>query len=253
VTREVVTLERVGPAAIVTLNRPQVLNAMSFQLTGELHHAMAECERDDEIRVVILTGSGERAFSAGADIHEMADLSEEERAHRNEQRRDWSWSIADFPKPTVGALNGLSYGGGAVLASTLDIRIGCERSTFRFLAAAYGQINTTWTLPLLVGWARAKELLMTTRIVQPDEALQMGLLNRIVPSAELRAAALETANQIAANHPVAVQGIKRLLHEGVGMEYRQRYENENGARRTRFQAPSVREGFKDFLARKGRA
>jgi 2-(1,2-epoxy-1,2-dihydrophenyl)acetyl-CoA isomerase len=253
VSYEVVALERVGPAGIVTLDRPQVLNALSFQLTGELHAALEELERDDAVRVVILTGAGERAFSAGADIHEMADLDEAERARRNEQRRDWSWYVADYPKPTIGALNGLSYGGGAVLASTLDLRIGCERSTFRFLAAAYGQINTTWTLPLLVGWARAKELLMTARIVQPDEALQIGLLNRVVPAADLRAAALEMANQIAANNPVAVQGVKRLLHEGVGLGYRAQYDNENSARRTRFQAPSVREGFKDFLARKGRS
>jgi enoyl-CoA hydratase/carnithine racemase len=253
VTDELVTLERVGPVGIVTLNRPQVLNALSFQLTGELREAMGELERDEQVRVAILTGAGERAFSAGADIHEMADLSDEERARRNKLRRDWTWYIADFQKPTIGALNGLSYGGGAVLASTLDLRVGCERSTFRFLAAAYGQINSTWTLPLLVGWARAKELLMTARIVEPDEALQIGLLNRVVPAAELRAAALELANQIAANHTAAVQGVKRLLHEGVGLDYRATYDNENSARRTRFRAPRVREGFKDFLARKGRS
>jgi enoyl-CoA hydratase/carnithine racemase len=253
VSREVVTLERVGPIGIVTLDRPRVLNALSFQLTGELREALGELERDDGIRAVILTGAGERAFSAGADIHEMAELSQEERARRAELRGDWAWYVADFPKPTIGALNGLSYGGGAVLASSLDIRVGCERSTFRFLAAAYGQINTTWTLPLLVGWARAKELLMTARVVEPDEALQIGLLNRIVPAGALRATALEVANQIAANHPVAVQGVKRLLHEGVGLGYRPMYDNETSARRTRFQAPSVREGFKDFLARKGRS
>jgi enoyl-CoA hydratase/carnithine racemase len=253
VSYELVTLERVGPVGIVTLNRPRVLNALSFQLTHELHEAMDELERDDDVRIAIVTGAGERAFSAGADIHEMADLSDEERARRNELRRDWTWHVADFPKPTIGALNGLSYGGGAVLASTLDLRVGCERSTFRFLAAAYGQINSTWTLPLLVGWARAKELLMTARVVEPDEALQIGLLNRVVPAGELRAAALELANQIAANHTAAVQGVKRLLHEGVGLGYRARHDNENSARRTRFQAPSVRDGFKDFLARKGRS
>lgn len=225
---------------------------MSFQLTLELRDAFAELAADDAIRAVILTGAGDRAFSAGADIHEMVDLSEEERAERNAQRKDWIWSIADFAKPTIGAMNGLSYGGGAVLASTLDMRVGCERSRFRFLAAAYGQINTTWTLPLLVGWARAKELLMTARVVEADEALALGLLNRVVPSRQLMDAALEMANLIAANSPTAVQGVKRLLHEGVGMSYRAQHDNEDEARRERFRGAAVREGFKDFLARKGR-
>ena len=89
--------------------------------------------------------------------------------------------------------------------------------------------------------------------VEPEEAVQIGLLNRLVPAGELRAAALELAAQIAANHPAAVRGVKRLLHEGAGLGYRAMYDNENSARRTRFQAPSVREGFKDFLARKGRS
>jgi 2-(1,2-epoxy-1,2-dihydrophenyl)acetyl-CoA isomerase len=253
VSDAVVRLERAGPIGIVTLDRPQVLNALSFQLTGELHEAMQQLEQDDDVKVVVLTGSGERAFSAGADIHEMADLSDEERQRRNELRKDWSWYIADFPKPTIGMLNGLSYGGGAVLASTLDIRIGCERSTFRFLAAAYGQINTTWTLPLLVGWSRAKELLMTARTVSAEEAARIGLINKLVPAESLREATLEMANQIAANHAVAVQGVKRLLHEGVGLTYREMHDNESSARRERFEAPTVREGFKDFLARKGRS
>jgi enoyl-CoA hydratase/carnithine racemase len=89
--------------------------------------------------------------------------------------------------------------------------------------------------------------------VPPDEALAIGLLNRLVPAGDVRAAALELAEQIAANHPAAVQGVKRLMHEGVGLGYQAAHDNENSARRTRFQPPSVREGFKDFLARKGRS
>ena len=98
------------------------------------------------------------------------------------QRSVFTWHLATLKKPTIGAINGLAYGGAALLSSSLDIRIGCERSSFRFLAATYGRINSTWTLPMVVGWARAKELLYTARVVSADEALQIGLLNKIVPS-----------------------------------------------------------------------
>lgn len=250
-TGETVIVEREGPVGILTLNRPSSLNAMSFQLTGELRAAFEAFESDDEIAVVILTGAGERAFCAGADIKEMADLSDDERQRRNEARRDWLWYVADFSKPTIGAINGLAFGGGALLASAVDIRIGCERSSFRFLAATYGLINSTWTLPLVVGWSRAKELLLTGRLVESAEAVQIGLLNRIVPAAELRSAALGVANQIAGNHAESVRGVKRLLHEGVELGYRGMYDHENDARGTRFRSPTIREGFKDFIARKG--
>jgi enoyl-CoA hydratase/carnithine racemase len=253
VSRELITLERVGRVGIVTLNRPQVLNALSFDLTGELLAALDELERDDEVRVVILSGAGERAFSAGADIHEMADLSDEERARRSSLRRDWIWRIADFPKPTIGALNGLSYGGGAVLASTLDLRIGCERTAFRFLAASYGRVNSSWSLPLLVGLPKAKELLYTGRIVTAEEAERIGLLNQVVPSARLLDTCIEIGQMIAKNDARMVQGLKRLLHEQIGMGWRERYDNEEEARATWLLAGHPREGFKDFLKRKGSA
>src|SRR5581483_279518 len=91
-------------------------------------------------------------------------------------RAEYGWHLANLRKPTIGAINGLAYGGAAVLASSLDIRIGCERSSFRFLAAARGRMNATWLLPVVVGWARAKELIYTARIVEAEEAEHIGLL-----------------------------------------------------------------------------
>ncbi len=231
--------ERLDAVALITLNRPEKLNALSFPLMQELGDALTGYEIDDGVKAVILTGAGERAFSAGADIHEMAGLSSEELAARSETRGNISWHIASYPKPLIGAVNGLAYGGAALLSSSLDLRIGCERTQFRFLAASYGRVNSTWSLPALVGVPKAKELLYTGRVVAAD-----------VPAAKLRESAIEMGQMIAKNDARMVQGIKRLLHEGMGLDWRGRYDLEDEARATYLSAGHPRDGFKDFLARK---
>jgi 2-(1,2-epoxy-1,2-dihydrophenyl)acetyl-CoA isomerase len=238
---------------VITLNRPDKLNALSYPLVRELDDALTEYEGDGDIKAVILTGAGERAFSAGADIHEMAGLSSEELATRQEVRGRATWHIATFGKPLIGAINGLAYGGAALLSSTLDLRIGCERSAFRFLAASYGRVNSTWSLPLLVGLPKAKELLYTGRVVNAAEAERIGLLNQVVPAARLLETCVEIGQMIAKNDARMVQGIKRLLHEQIGMDWRERYDHEERARSTWLAAGHPREGFKDFLSRKGSA
>jgi enoyl-CoA hydratase/carnithine racemase len=253
VAYEFILTERFDAAAVITLNRPDKLNALSYPLMRDLDEALTQYEADDDIKAVILTGAGNRAFSAGADIHEMAGLSSEELATRQDVRGRATWHIATFGKPLIGAINGLAYGGAALLSSTLDLRIGCEHSAFRFLAASYGRVNSTWSLPLLVGLPKAKELLYTGRVVLPEEAERIGLLNQIVPAAKLLDSCLEIAQMIAENDARMVQGIKRLLHEQMGMGWRERYDNEEQARATWLAAGHPREGFKDFLNRKGSA
>src|SRR5437016_7444206 len=214
---EFILTERFDGVAVITLNRPEKLNALSFPLVRELDEALTQYESDEEIKAVILTGAGERAFSAGADINEMAGLSGEELATRQEVRGHATWHIATFAKPLIGAINGLAYGGAALLSSTLDLRIGCERTAFRFLAASYGRVNSTWSLPLLVGLPKAKELLYTGREVTAVEAERIGLLNQVVPATQLRDTAIQIAEMIAKNDTRMVQGIKRLLHDDIGM------------------------------------
>ena len=250
---EFILTERLDGAAVITLNRPDKLNALSFGLVRELDEALSEYEQDDAIKAVVLIGAGERAFSAGADIHEMAGLTSQELAQRQGFRGEATWHIATFAKPLIGAINGLAYGGAALLSSTLDLRIGCERTQFRFLAASYGRVNSTWSLPLLVGLPKAKELLYTGRAVGAEEALRIGLLNDVVPTARLVEAAVETAQMIAKNDARMVQGIKRLLHEQIGMGWRERYGNEEDARADWLSAGHPRDGFRDFLSRKGAA
>src|SRR5437588_6780265 len=250
---EFILSECLDGVALITLNRPEKLNALSFPLMQELGDALTGYEEDDEVKAVVLTGAGERAFSAGADIHEMAGLSSEELAARSETRGNISWHIASYRKPLIGAINGLAYGGAALLSSSLDLRIGCEKTQFRFLAASYGRVNSTWSLPALVGMPKAKELLYTGRAVGVDEAERIGLLNQVVPSAKLLESAVEIGQMIAKNDPRMVQGIKRLLHEGMGLDWQERYDLEDEARATWLTSGHPREGFKDFLSRKPRS
>jgi enoyl-CoA hydratase/carnithine racemase len=248
---ENIVSERVGQVAVITLNRPEKLNAMSYELACDLEQELSLLEADDDVRAVILTGAGPRAFSSGGDIHQMAKMSSEELAARGARRSQMTWHIATFSKPLIGAINGLAYGAGALLSSMLDIRIGCEHSEFRFLAARYGRVNSTWSLSQVVGLPKAKELLYTGRPVKADEAERIGLLNQVVPTAELREKTLDLAKLICENDPRMVQGIKRLLHEGIGQSWRQRFDAELSARQTNLKASHPREGFRDFLQRKG--
>src|SRR5262245_17667865 len=202
----------------LTLNRPEKLNAMNRKLQEELHHAVKQAEADDAIGCIVLTGAGEKAFSAGGDIHEQLTNDATYSAKELDELRDHkrSYEISACLKPTIGMMNGLAYGGAAVLSSSLDMRIGCERTRFRFLAAAYGRINSTWTLPNQVGWPIAKELLFSARVVEAEEAYRIGLLNHLVPCAQLREKTLELATMIANNRRDAVMGVKALLLQHMG-------------------------------------
>jgi enoyl-CoA hydratase len=243
--------DRSGKVAVITLNRPEKLNALSYELACELDAELGEIEKDDGVAVVILTGAGPRAFSAGGDIMQMVKSTPEEMAARTDQRREMNWHLATFSKPIIGAINGLAYGAGAQLTTMLDIRVGCENTEIQFLAAKYGRANSTWSLPLVVGMPKAKELLYTGRPVRAEEAERIGLLNQVVPSVKLMETALEMANLIAANDARMVQGIKTLLDEGVGMHWRERFDAEHNARKGKLKANSPREGFKAFLEKKG--
>ena len=252
---ETILVDRDQGVGIITLNRPEVLNAMNFQMVSELDWALTELEEDEQVHAIILMGAGDRAFSAGADIHEQkaaaAELSLEERAGQLGTRAEFSWHVAACGKPTIGAMNGLAYGGGGVLATSMDMRVGCQRTIFRFLAAAYGRLNTTWTLPLIVGWPRAKELLFTGREVSAEEAHRIGLLNHLVPADQVMPKAMELGIAIAKNRPESVQGIKELLIQDIGATWREMWQREKELVSS-MDAWTVEQSFSDFLARKRR-
>ena len=250
---EHILVEREDGVGIVTLNRPDTLNAMNRRLSGELREAVAEFDGDDGIGCIVLTGAGERAFSAGGDIHEQRE--DDRRFSQDEldaRRGRGSYEIAASAKPTIGMLNGLAYGGAAVLASSLDLRVGCEDTRFRFLAAAYGRINSTWTLPNQVGWPVAKELLFTARVVEAEEAYRIGLLNHLVPRARLREKTMELAHMIAGNNRAAVVGIKALLLKQMAQTVEQQWEEERHFTTHVVRGARAEEAFPEFIARHGR-
>ena len=249
-TYETLLLEKQAGVGILTLNRPEQLNALNRALFMELDAALTEYEHDDEVKAIIITGSGDRAFSAGADIHEMVEPPEAQSEDYRSYSGDFFWHLASCKKPTIGVINGLAYGGGALMSSVFDIRLGCERTSFRFLGVVYGRINSTWTLPLIVGWPKAKELLFTGRVVEAEEALSIGLLNQLVPSSELMKTALEMGQTIAANDPTTVQVIRDILVRDIGMSWQEMQLNEYRTVSESLKSPPPQESFKDFLKRK---
>ncbi len=241
--------------AIITLNRPEKLNAMNRKLGIELHDAVKKAEADDSIGCLVITGAGERAFTAGGDIHEQLENDAKFTDQQLDEMRDNKnrYEISACAKPIIGMVNGLAYGGGAVLVSSLDMRVGCEGSKFRFLAAAYGRINSTWTLPNQVGWPMAKELLFTARIVGAEEAYRIGLLNHLVPRAQLRAKTMEIAKMIASNHHGAVQGVKALMLKQMAMNLEAQFEAEHEYTTNVLRGAKAKDAFPEFIARKGLA
>jgi len=254
---EYVLIEKTQGVAILTMNRPESLNAMNQQLNAELHEAVMAASADDEVGCIVITGAGTKAFSAGGDIHEQREddrkYTQAELDARTAVRARGSYEISACPKPTIGMINGLAYGGAGVLASSLDMRVGCEHASFRFLAAAYGRINSTWTLPNQVGWPIAKELLFSGRVVEAPEAQRIGLLNHLVPCAELRDKTMWLATMIAKNRRESVMGVKRLLLEDLGCNLEEQWTNERHYTANVARGAKAEQAFPDFIARRGRA
>jgi len=251
-----ILVEKSEGVAILTMNRPEQLNAMSYQLSTELHDAVTRMSADDEVGCIVITGAGDRAFSAGGDIHEQREddrrYTPAELDGRNALRARGSYEISACPKPTIGMMNGLAYGGAAVLASSLDMRVGCEHASFRFLAAAYGRINSTWTLPNQVGWPVAKELLFSGRVVDAEEAHRIGLLNHVVPCPELREKTMWLATMIARNRRESVMGVKALLLRDMGYGLEAQWANERDYTTNVMRGAKAEAAFPEFIARRGR-
>jgi enoyl-CoA hydratase/carnithine racemase len=250
---ETILVEIENGVATITLNRPDKLNAMNWQMMQEVQRTLKALEADDAVGCVVFTGAG-RAFSAGGDIHEQREHDRKYSQQELDRMRTYAplYDIGTCTKPTIGMMNGLAYGGAAVFASSLDIRVGCEDTKFRFLAAAYGRINATWTLPNQIGWPIAKELLFTARIVEAEEAYRIGLLNHLVPRERLRDKAMELAGLIAGNHRGAVMGVKALLMKQKNLSVADQFAEERNYTTEVMRGAKAEEAFPEFIARKGR-
>ena len=209
-----VDLTRDGHIATLTLNRPDALNAFdSVQLQTFLDR-LDEVRNDSSVRVVILTGAGERAFAAGADIKEMVDLDRDGGLAFGRLGHAITRGVETLPQPVIAAVNGFALGGGCELALGADIRLCSENAVFAQPEVSLG-IPPGWggsqRLVRAVGPGMAAELILSGRRVKAEEALRIGLVNAVYPLAELMPKAIELATSIAANSPLAVRASKRLM------------------------------------------
>jgi enoyl-CoA hydratase len=217
--------------AVVTLNRPDRMNTLGSTMKPDLARAFFELARnDDQVRAVLITGSGDKAFCAGADIKERATdvVRGTEYFVRQKATHELFRNIEEFEKPVIAAINGVALGGGLEIALCCDLRIAVSHARFGLPEIKLGVIPAaggTQRLPRLVGEARAKELILTADLVDAETALRYGLVSRVVPQAELMTAALELSQRIAQHPPLAVRFAKRAINRGMqtdldsGLEY----------------------------------
>jgi enoyl-CoA hydratase len=205
----------------VTINRPRVLNALSRATVGELHTAVDSIAGDDSIRAVVITGSGRKAFVSGADIGELEALETAQQGFEHSKySHELLFKLRDLPKAVIMAVNGYALGGGCELALGGDIIIASENAQFGQPEVNLGIIpgfGGTQRLPRLVGRTRALELILTGRRIAAEEALAMGLVNRVVPQDELMSTAHDIAAIIAQKAPLAIALAKRAVYEGLEM------------------------------------
>jgi 2-(1,2-epoxy-1,2-dihydrophenyl)acetyl-CoA isomerase len=205
-----------GAVATITLDRPDALNALTVELKVALREALERAGADDAVRAVVLTGAG-RAFCVGQDLREHADTLAAGDTELNTVREHYNpivRAIADLPKPVIAAVNGMAAGAGASLAFACDFRLAADSAGFLMAFARVGlgpDTGASWTLQRLVGYGRAAAMLMLAEPVSAAQALEMGLVNGVVPAGELAAAAAELAGRLAAGPTVAYAGIKQAL------------------------------------------
>jgi enoyl-CoA hydratase len=248
-----VDLERRGPVAVLTLNRPEALNALSVEMLDLLGDLLDAIEEEPALRAVVLTGAGEKAFTAGADIAHMKTASALEARDYAKRGHAITARLESFPKPVIAAVNGYALGGGCELALACDLRLAGERARF-----GLPEVN----LGILPGWggtqrlARttspgfAKEIIFTGRQVRPDEALQRGLVNAVYPDDELLDKAVELGETIATKPPWAIAAAKEVVNLALEGNQRTHLARELDAFALAFTTEDQREGMAAFFEKR---
>ena len=246
-------LERAGAIATVTINRPKVLNALNTQTLDELRRVVLDLKQDDAVRVVILTGAGEKAFVAGADINELAvqtPVTGREHALSGQHVFDL---LENLGKPVIAAINGFALGGGCELAMACTLRLAADTARLGQPEISLGLIPGyagTQRLPRLVGKGKAMELILTGAPIAADEAQRIGLVNRVVPAAELMKAAKELAAQLAKSAPIAMRYIINAVNKGVEMPFAEACQYEATLFGLVASTEDMREGTRAFLEKR---
>ena len=250
---ENVLVEKEAGVGVLTINRPKALNAMNHPTLGELKAAIAELEADPAVGVVIVTGAGEKAFVAGADISEMASMGAQDAEEHARFGQSVVTAFAECRKPVIAAVNGYALGGGLELALACDVRVASENAQMGLPEVSLAVIpgfGGTQRLPRLVGPGLAKELIFTGRRVKADEALRIGLVNRVVPQGELMATCKQMAQDILANGPYAVRLAKEVVDRGLEVDLDHGLDIEQKAFGLAFATRDQKEGMSAFLEKR---
>jgi enoyl-CoA hydratase/carnithine racemase len=253
-------LYAVDPAtavATITLNRPERLNALTFQVYTELRDTFRALDREPGVRAVIITGAG-RAFCTGGDVEDIiGKLFARDAAGLLEFTRltgDLILSIRECRRPVVAALNGTVAGAGAVIAAASDIRVAAEGARIAFLFSKVGlagaDMGAAWLLPRIVGMSHASELLMLGDFISAQRAAEMGLYNRVVPAEQLMAEATDVAVRLARGPSVALGVTKQALNEEASMDLARAIEWEARAQADCMRLPDFREAYEAFRAKR---
>ncbi|MEH7226048.1 enoyl-CoA hydratase-related protein [Bacillus sp. JJ1566] len=238
--------------AVVTINRPPV-NPLSTKVFQELATLFDELEANDEVRSIVLTGSGEKAFVAGADINEMANLDLVGINKMNKSSRLVFSKIENLTKPVIAALNGLALGGGLELALACDLRISSEKAKFAFPEVGLGIIpggGGTQRLQRIVGQGIAKELLYFGEMFDAHRALELHIVNKVVPKEELLETAMDWANKLAQKPPVALQMVKQAVNTGGNTDLESGLIIESSCFANAFSTEDREEGLRAFVEKR---
>jgi enoyl-CoA hydratase len=242
--------DRIGT---VTINRPKALNALNTETLHELQGVFHKMEDDPEVQVVILTGAGDRAFVAGADIQEMKDMDCLEALRFSEFGHETLDQIEGLRKVVIAAVNGFALGGGTELALACDFIFASEKAKFGFPEVTLGifpGFGGTQRLPRLIGKSGAKELICTGAIISAGEAKDFGIVNRVLPAESLIEETRKVAEKIASNGPIAVQLAKAMIDRGSGVGLREACHMEAAYFGTCFATTDQREGMASFLEKR---
>ena len=213
-----ILLEKKGLYAVATINRPKALNALNSEVLSDLDELVQTVSADADIRALVITGSGEKAFVAGADIGEMSTLTPAEGEAFGKHGNDVFRKLETLPIPTIAAVNGFALGGGCELSMSCDIRLCADTAVFGQPEAGLGitpGFGGTQRLARLVSPGMAKQLIYTAKNIKADEAYRIGLVNAVYPLDELLPAAEKMAETIAKNAPIAVRACKKAINEGL--------------------------------------
>ena len=246
-----ILLEVSDRIATLTVNRPEVRNALSKETVEEMHAALRALAARDDVGVLILTGAGEKAFVAGADIREIRERGKREALEAINQ--ELFMAVENFPFPVIAAVGGYALGGGFELALACDLRVAAEEACFGFPETGLGIIPAaggTQRLPRHIGWGKAKELVLTGEIIDAREAERLGLVSKVVPRAELMAAARALAERILSRGPLAVRLAKLTLNVAARAGLDAGLQVERLAQTVLFESKDKLEGTTAFLEKR---